>query len=67
MTERDDTNERTARKLVEGTDLYYVENGLMVFTAVYLKRRGFCCGNDCRHCPYEGDKKVYNKNSSRSL
>ncbi|MBA3767467.1 MAG: hypothetical protein H0W99_10850 [Acidobacteria bacterium] len=24
----------------------------MVFTAHYLLQRGFCCENDCRHCPY---------------
>jgi hypothetical protein len=37
--------------LVEGED-YYVENGLYVFTASYLERRGYCCNNGCRHCPY---------------
>jgi hypothetical protein len=37
--------------LVEDED-YYVENGLYVFTANYLKRRGYCCDNGCRHCPY---------------
>ena len=37
--------------LVEGED-YYVENGLYVFTASYLKRRGHCCDSGCRHCPY---------------
>lgn len=37
--------------LTEGED-FYVENGLYVFTASYLKRRGYCCGNNCRHCPY---------------
>jgi iron complex transport system substrate-binding protein len=31
---------------------YYIENGAWVFTASYLKRRGYCCGNGCRHCPY---------------
>lgn len=31
---------------------YYLERGSMVFTASYLKRRGYCCGNGCRHCPY---------------
>lgn len=31
---------------------YYVERGSMVFTASYLKRRGYCCGSGCRHCPY---------------
>ena len=31
---------------------YYVERGSFVFTGSYLKRRGYCCGNGCRHCPY---------------
>ncbi|MDG1098417.1 MAG: DUF5522 domain-containing protein [Bacteroidia bacterium] len=31
---------------------YYVENGFWVFTEQYHKRRGFCCGTGCRHCPY---------------
>jgi Family of unknown function (DUF5522) len=37
--------------LVEGLD-YYLENGLMVFTAAYLLKRGYCCHHGCRHCPY---------------
>lgn len=32
---------------------FYVEDGSYVFTAQYLLRRGFCCGNGCRHCPYD--------------
>ena len=38
---------------------YYMENGLMVFTAAYHLKRGSCCGSGCRHCPYgnaPGDK-----------
>jgi iron complex transport system substrate-binding protein len=31
---------------------YVVENGAMVFTASYLKRRGYCCDSGCRNCPY---------------
>ena len=27
--------------------------GLMVFTAVGLRRRGDCCGTACRHCPFD--------------
>ena len=23
-----------------------------LFTAAYLRRRGYCCGSGCRHCPY---------------
>lgn len=37
--------------LEEGKD-FYLEGGAMVFTASYLKRRGYCCGSGCRHCPY---------------
>ena len=37
--------------LVEGID-YYMENGFMVFTAHYLRQRGYCCESGCRHCPY---------------
>jgi hypothetical protein len=34
------------------TDFYY-ENGYRVMTESYHKRRGSCCGNGCRHCPYD--------------
>lgn len=42
--------------LEEGKD-YYIENGLYVFTALYHKKRGYCCGSGCRHCPYTGNEK----------
>lgn len=28
-------------------------SGLLVFTAQYLRRRGYCCDSGCRHCPWE--------------
>ncbi len=31
---------------------YYMEDGMMVFTAAYHLKRGSCCGSGCRHCPY---------------
>jgi iron complex transport system substrate-binding protein len=37
--------------LKEGHD-YYLESGAMVFTASYLRRRGYCCDSGCRNCPY---------------
>ena len=40
-----------AGELVQGRD-YYIENGLWVFTAYFLQRRGYCCQSGCRHCPY---------------
>ncbi|MCX6207834.1 MAG: DUF5522 domain-containing protein [Bacteroidetes bacterium] len=27
----------------------------MVFTEKYHLEKGFCCGNGCRHCPFEFD------------
>lgn len=32
---------------------YYMDGTRVVFTALYHIRRGYCCGNKCRHCPYE--------------
>jgi len=51
-------------KKKEETPLYYYENGLMVFTAAYHLKRGYCCKNACRHCPY-GFKKETNKKLER--
>ena len=33
--------------------LYYVDGDRVVFTEEFHIRRGQCCGNGCRHCPYE--------------
>jgi hypothetical protein len=38
--------------LVEGED-YYLEGAAMVFTARFLRRRGYCCESGCRHCPFD--------------
>jgi hypothetical protein len=35
----------------EGKD-YYLENGRIIMTERYHKKRGKCCGSKCRHCPY---------------
>ena len=42
--------------LIEGID-YYLENGNYVFKAWFHLKRGHCCTNKCRHCPY-GFKKI---------
>lgn len=36
---------------------WYMENGFMVFTEAYHLKRGYCCKNGCRHCPYGFKKK----------
>lgn len=44
-------------------DYYINEEGKKVFTEQYHIRRGHCCGNGCKHCPYipkhiKGNKKI---------
>lgn len=37
--------------LIENLD-YTIENGHWVLSRWYLLKRGDCCGNACRNCPY---------------
>jgi len=37
--------------LIEGLD-YTIEDGHWVFSRWFLLKRGECCGNGCRHCPF---------------
>ena len=37
----------------ESEDYYLLPDGRLVFTAAYLQRRGYCCGNGCLNCPYD--------------
>lgn len=41
--------------LQENIDFYFDEKGFFVFTAAYHLNRGYCCGNNCKHCPYHKD------------
>ncbi len=38
---------------------FYFDGGLMVFTAAYHRRRGYCCDSGCRHCPYSTTKQKF--------
>lgn len=42
--------------LIEGEDFYYNEEGQIVLTINFHLKKGFCCGNGCRHCPYHYEK-----------
>ncbi|MCF8362932.1 MAG: hypothetical protein K9G70_09960 [Prolixibacteraceae bacterium] len=39
--------------LTEGVDYYMSKKGYRVMTEKYLRERGWCCGNGCKHCPYQ--------------
>jgi hypothetical protein len=40
------------QELIEQKDFYFNEDGYVVLTAKYLLEREECCGNGCKHCPY---------------
>ena len=52
------TKENKTKTVEKG---YYFENGFCVFTADFLSQRGYCCGNGCRHCPYQPKHTAGNK------
>jgi hypothetical protein len=41
------------QSLIEGEDYYMSPEGRVVFTEKYHFDKGYCCGNGCRHCPYD--------------
>lgn len=39
--------------LTEGVDYTINKDGYRVMTKEYLTKRGWCCGNGCKNCPYQ--------------
>ncbi|MDZ4758110.1 MAG: DUF5522 domain-containing protein [Bacteroidota bacterium] len=52
-----------------GEDYYIDPNGNLVFTETYHLKRGYCCGNGCRHCPYDekGKLKAENDKNAKTI
>ncbi len=48
---------------MEGIHYYFNEEGLVVLTEKYHLERGYCCGNGCKHCPYNYENVTESKNS----
>ena len=40
-------------ELIEGIHYYLNEDGFVVLTEQYHLEKGYCCGNGCKHCPFE--------------
>ncbi|MES2653641.1 MAG: DUF5522 domain-containing protein [Bacteroidota bacterium] len=49
----------------EQIDYYFNEEGLMVFTAAYHLKRGYCCKNKCLNCPWQYGK-ITNQDAAKS-
>jgi len=46
------------KKNLAEDEFYFSPEGYLIFTEKYLLKRGFCCKNGCKHCPYGFDKKT---------
>lgn len=42
-------------------EFYHSAEGYIIFTEKYLLKRGYCCQNGCKHCPYGFNKKTGRK------
>ncbi|MEY4278107.1 MAG: hypothetical protein RL377_111 [Bacteroidota bacterium] len=42
-------------KMIKDVDYYIDSKGMWVFTAAYHEARGYCCGQACKHCPFDYD------------
>ncbi|MGB0871174.1 MAG: DUF5522 domain-containing protein [Flavobacteriales bacterium] len=40
------------KKELDPEDFYKSPEGYIVFTETYHLKRGYCCKNLCKHCPY---------------
>ncbi len=48
----DDMSGFSKRGKLDHDDYYMSDEGFLVFTEKYLLKRGYCCQNGCKHCPY---------------
>ncbi len=57
MNSEDTPRDPAVRPPLKEHEDFYWENGFMVFTEAYHKKRGYCCQSGCRHCPYRSEAK----------
>jgi len=50
-----DTGDISKNNKMEEEDFYLSPEGLLVFTSAFHIKRGHCCKNSCKHCPYDED------------
>ena len=46
------------KKKIDSEDYYYNKKGFIVFTKKYHLKRGYCCYNNCKHCPYKRENMI---------
>ena len=52
MTKEHSEQEDKEEKINQDQDYYINDEGYIVFTESFHLKRGYCCKNGCKHCPY---------------
>jgi hypothetical protein len=52
----DDMSRFSKKAELEKDEYYTSPEGYIIFTEKYLLKRGHCCKNSCKHCPYGYDR-----------
>ncbi|MEN9301815.1 MAG: hypothetical protein RL264_244 [Bacteroidota bacterium] len=53
----DDFSGFSKRSNLNPEDYYISDEGYIIFTESYHLKRGYCCKNSCKHCPYGFNRK----------
>ncbi len=48
----DDMSGFSRQNKMDPEDFYMSPDGYIIFTEKYHLKRGYCCKNRCKHCPY---------------
>jgi len=54
----DDMSGFSKKSKLASDEFYLSPEGYMVFTEKYHLKRGYCCKNGCKHCPYGYEKET---------
>ncbi len=46
------------KKELDASEFYLSPEGYIIYTEKYHLKRGYCCKNGCKHCPFGYNKKT---------
>jgi hypothetical protein len=46
------------KKELDPSEFYLSPEGYIIYTENYHLKRGYCCKNGCKHCPFGYNKKT---------
>lgn len=46
------------KKELDPSEFYLSPEGYIIYTEIHHLKRGYCCKNGCKHCPFGYNKKT---------